>query len=285
MKRKPYGLLIMGLISLSGLLPSQQVEAGKADEETIKQISRQISSVITQKLGQDLTTNRQADSDIDKLNGFWATTSYTNIAFKGADIDIDIYQLTGGIDRKFGKFNVGTSLTYARAEADFFKSNQISFTPYASYKFTKNIFVAALGGYVRNQGDDSDGINSDTAIMDISLNGVLPVYQQLFFKPKAGYRFAYTALDTDLPIDDAISHTYYAQGEISYHFDNFKPYFNTLYELSEPEEGSSSDSIFIAIGTHYQAQDNLSFGLGYRHQVNKSNIDYHQGVAEMRLSF
>lgn len=277
--------LAASFIGVTSLIGTQQVTAAEADEETIKQISRQISSVITQKLGQELVSTQFVDQpSAEKLNGFWSTGSYTSIEFD-SDFEIDIYQVTGGVDHKYGNLSAGVSVTYARAEAGLFKSNQVSFTPYASYKFSKNIFLAALGGYVRNEGVGRRNPNSDTAIMDISMNGVFPVYQQLFFKPKVGYRFVYSVIDLNLPDDDSVVHTYYAQGELSYNIDNIQPYFNTLYERSDPDNGGSDDSVFISAGVNYKVNDDLTFGVGYRHQINKSKIDYHQALAEVRLAF
>ncbi len=259
-------------------------QADQAREEAAKQAARQIAESVTRRVGRAALSLIDTGATEEVING-WVTPSYTNIGFDAfGDFDLDIYQIVGGADRRFGDFFFGASAGYARVEADVIFIHAPSFSPYVAYVINDNFLVTGIAGYSGAQVDDSE-FDSNGLFTDLSLTGLLPVDSWLL-SGKLGHRFSYSVTDNvpDEFDDDSYVNTLYATGEVGYRIERFLPYIRFNYEHVEPEEGESGDdSVFLQAGAAYDISDAMSIGLAYQHELNRGDIEYHQGLLELRF--
>lgn len=269
------------------LASSQVTFAQNVDEEVTEQITRQISDSISRRVSGSLTQDPAAETETAEIgsNTAWFTGDYSRIENDGgADFNVDVFGVLGGVDRDFDGIIGGVSLGYTRAEIDTIgtESSSDSFTvsPYAAYQFNDNIFANALVGYTFADAEDAD---SDIFFSEVAANAVVQV-EKVDLLGKAGYRFSVT--DTD-GTDEALStHAIVLSGQAGYLVsDKAKPFVRAQYEYSFPEEGDESDSLFLGGGISVDITPTINFSLSGEAEVLDEDINTYGGTVAITIAF
>jgi hypothetical protein len=294
---------------LCAVAANSGVRAQSADEEVVKQTTRQISDSIARRV----SASAVAAIEDQALNA-WATLSYNTLevdAGGGGDSDSDIYQGVFGVDRKFGSFYFGLAGAYSYSETDGgggavgsdVDADSYTIAPYAGYSFSKNFFAVLLAGYSISESDGGAATGDtdvDTFFTDLSLNSV-HVVEQYILKAKAGWRYSDSDADVDVVAPggmaggfaaggDSESHILYLGGEVGYRIGAWTPYARAVFEYFEPEDepaGSDVDhtSAFVTLGFTHDVTQAVTLGAGLMTQLGADDVDNHQVFVEGRIKF
>lgn len=263
----------------------EKISSEVAVHESYRQISRRTSEAITGNLASKICQANAscANSAFASANGqnpmagsadgnsllpdsFWTNFSWTSLTDDGlaAEFNTDIYQGTAGIDKRFGDFIFGVSLSYAYAHtgqttaAGLDAENHIhtvDLTPYAAYIINDNFFLSAFSGYNYSNANplllagesETDGYNTE-----LSINS-MHTLDSWFFKTKAGARYQHSNTKTDSLIaggpttrDNLDNWVILANADVGYVFSpQLRTYAGVLYEYNT---NTGNSNILLATG-------------------------------------
>jgi len=313
-----------GLLAISGVFFTSNVFAQGGVEEIIateraRQIARQISGNVSNRILNQISAPEEAqqnallseqknpmaassDGNSYLPDSVWATTSWTEISDDNisVNVDADVYQVTGGIDKRFGDVFVGLSTTYAYTETEIGgigsqgDTHTVSVTPYAAFVLTDNFFISGLTSYSysRTEPDIAFGnFDSDTDdyTSELTFNAVNAV-NDWFFKGKTGFRYRHSDVYNDVsafqPADnDSDDWTYLVDAEVGYSFGHgIRGFAGALYEYTETENGEDDGVMYMSTGIDYTVSNDLSVGIKYSTDVNNEDIDIHTVGLNLRLA-
>lgn len=282
-------------------------------KETYKLNSRRISDAITTRLSSELLPAlRRSNQQTASLSGqnpmaasaddsgspvsVWTTFSWTRLSNDGlsAAFDTDIFQTTSGVDKRFGDFIVGATLSYSYADTTMIKegvgidvgsqTHYIDLSPYLAYIINKNFFISAFTGYnyssllpLSKMGDgETDGYNTELAINGLhavdnwSMRGKIGMrYQHFHTKTEpmvAGGAVHRDNLDNFIPLADA---------DVGYTFnENIRAYTGVLYEFnSRPSLGRVESIFYYNAGIDYWFSDSFTIGAKVQTDLSNENVD------------
>ena len=98
-------------------------------------------------------------------------------ALGNINIDADIYQITGRIDKQLGDCFIGLSTTYANTETEISEfstqadTHTVTVTPYAAFVINDNFFISGFTRYSYSRSEpDTSGLGGITGIREWELN-------------------------------------------------------------------------------------------------------------------
>lgn len=293
-------------------------------QERNRQISRQISDNIFRRISGNIDSTFQsaamqqtelqpnpmaASADNSTAywpDSLWSTFSWSRIGNDGGipvNFATDIYQTSAGIDKQFGDFYLGASLTYAYSGTRFpgagnnNATHTVGITPYAAIRLSPNFFLSALSGY--NYFDSNSAPNLSAPIPDsetdaynteINLNG-LQTIDNWFFSGKIGARYVHRHQKTPpatagtLTIrDNSDTWTYLANAEGGYAFmTGIRIYTGVLYEYDNPKPalGKADGVFYYTLGLDYALTE--AFTLGAKAQTDLTNEDVNLSTVVLNL--
>jgi len=299
--------LILKLVGTTIILNSSLTMADDVPSEVARQVTRQISQSISKRVSatEDIDASK---TDQNPTNSLWLNPQYTDIATSGnsggtnVNSSVNLYSMTFGGDKNIGNLTFGAAGNYTQGQAKtqigglnipgftastaYSNSNSWSISPYAAYKFNKNVFLNGIIGYANYQ--DMGSINVGSLISDFSLNGVLPI-DKLALTGKVGYRGQFSEFSGAPTVPGAntsvtgingsfYTQTVYISGEVSYKINNFRPYFNSSWEHIIPDSqtgaGTSSpsdiDQVYSTLGLDYSVQKALTVGVYYVRELTQN---------------
>jgi hypothetical protein len=338
--KKTYLFTAKGALALSGLLSAgavfaQSVEEIISDQRT-RQISRQVSDNIARRISGDIDDSfKNSALQSSSLNGnnplgasadgntllndasLWNAFSWSRISDDGgslgSDFDVDVFQNTAGIDKKWGDFYFGGSLTYAYSNTNLgfpggfgnFENHthSVSITPYAAYVINKNFFISALSGYTYTNANPQSPFGSapesetDSYNSELAING-LKVIDNWFMKGKIGARYIHGHTKTDSMVifgpfgtpeqrDNSDSWTYLVDGEGGYSFSNgIRLYTGVLFEYNNPKPslGQADGVFYYNAGIDYAVTKDFTMGAKATTDLNNEDIDLTTIALSARLS-
>lgn len=281
-------------------------------KETYKLNSRRISDAITTRLSSELLpalrhSNQQtasisgqnpmaASSDSDSPASVWTTFSWSRLSNDGltAAFDTDIFQSTSGIDKRFGDFIVGATVSYSYADTTMMKdslgidvgsqTHYVDLSPFLAYIINNNFFISAFTGYnyssilpLREMGDgETDGYNTELAI-----NG-LHAMDNWSLRGKVGMRYQHFHTKTqpmmpggDVHRDNLDNFIPLADADIGYTFnENIRAYTGILYEFnSRPSLGRVEGIFYYNAGVDYWFSDSFTIGAKVQTDLSNENVD------------
>lgn len=337
MTNKQIKLLLAGLLSVTAVnnafAASSSVDDIISDQRS-RQIARQISDNITRRVTSDIDSTfagpnnenpegASADRNSFMPDSLWSSFSWSRISNddnnKASLFDVDVYQVTTGIDKNIGDFYFGVTLTYAGTAIDVYpvtigdlgakgSNHSVGLTPYLAYVINKNFFVSAMSGYNYSANNfnfpfTGNSFNtdaeSDTYQSELDLNG-LHVVNQWFMKGKIGTRYihsytrtdAYTYIDAFPALNSVTvsrvnqdSWTYLADSEIGYAFKNgVKAFTGVLYEYNSPSHAAGTGVFYYSAGVDYSVNKKLSVGTKVQTDLSNHNIDLTTVALTARLA-
>lgn len=329
---------VKGALALSSLLSAGMAFAQSVDVDEIisdqrtRQISRQVSDNIARRISGDIDESfKNSALRTSSLNGnnplgasadgntllndasVWDAFSWSRISDDGGSLgsnfDVDIFQNTAGIDKKWGDFYFGGSLTYAYSNTDLSfpggfgdfenHTHSVSITPYAAYVFNKHFFISALSGYTYTNANPQSPFGStpesetDSYNSELALNG-LHVIDNWFMKGKIGARYIHGHTKTDpffaggtTTRDNSDSWTYLVDGEGGYSFANgIRLYTGVLFEYNNPKpsQGLADGVFYYNAGIDYAVTKDFTMGAKATTDLNNEDIDLTTIALSARLA-
>lgn len=326
---------ILLFLGIAGLAASDLSIAQSADshidqiisDQRARQISRQISDNIARRIASDIDASfvgpavkklggASADGSSLMPDSIWSSFSWSRISDDpnlGTPFDVDIYQTTTGVDKRFGDFYVGATLTYAGTVSEIYptiagaastngSTHSVGITPYAAYVINKNFFLSAQSGYTYSNTNTTNAFfaipesESDAYQTEVDLNGI-HVVDQWFMKGKIGTRYQHNYNKTDSALPGILpagrsnldSWTYLADTEVGYSFKNgMRPYTGVLYEYNDPNPKSNNNNkatsvFYYSAGLDYAYNKKANFGLKVQNDLNNNTIDLFTVALTARL--
>jgi hypothetical protein len=314
------------LIANGGFAQSVNVDSYISDQRT-RQISRQISDNIIRRVSSDIDATFKSSalqtSSLDNTNNpmaaasadvntllnnaaLWSSFSWSRISDDGgnlgANFDVDIFQNTTGIDKKWGDFYFGGSLTYAYSHTELGlgtpenHTHSVAITPYVAYVINNNFFLSALSGYSYTNSNPKGLVpesETDNYNTELALNG-LKVIDRWFLKGKVGTRYIHGHTKTDpffvggsTTRDSADSWTYLVDGEGGYSFDNgIRLYTGVLFEYNNPKpnQGAADGVFYYNAGIDYAVTRAFTMGAKATTDLNNEDIDLTTVALTARLA-
>ena len=302
-----FGLL--GYAALATLVAltswSDTVLAQSAEEEAIRQTSRQLSDAIARRIESAVTAEPAAIEEAQVGDGVtaWGTGAYTNITEDDLplDLDIDIYQVTIGGDKQFGDLFLGLSASYARSEFDAGvsvgsvsvsvdgSSDTYAIGPYAAVVLHPQFYLQGLVGYTYTETEtDALGISTDTSTdgiySEFSVNGIL-TEENWRGTGRAAIRVNYSDPDSG---DDSITKTYLVGGKLGYRIEKSMPYVQVQYEYIDPEDdaaGFDHDNLFVTAGIDVDLSEQFTAGIAGTGEVVNDNTNLWSVGINLRIKF
>ena len=179
----------------------------QVNRQTYNTISTRLMNIISRSFivqTETASINTMAASTDDIKNtdnslATWSEVSYAKVKDDNQPVNFstDIYQVVGGLDKRFGNLIIGSAMTYSHAEnkqtARDYSSNSIGITPYIAYKVTDYMFLSGLLGY-NYTALDSRSAAPDSDFHEFTVEGNLNAYKAIsdfVFKGRAGVRYTY----------------------------------------------------------------------------------------------
>lgn len=292
---------------------AQEVIASERNRQIARQISNNITDHIAFELGGSnlfmaQSANSQnplaasSDSNSYLPDSFWTNASWTEISDDGLSThsDADIYQWTGGIDKRWDNLLVGLTTTYAYTETEIAgmgsqgDTHTINVTPYFAYLLTENFFVSGLTSYAYTR-DEPDSIGNNDSdnheyVSELSLNAIKGI-DNWFLKGKAGFRYRHydsqyeDPSNNDVTLDDWV---YLFNAEVGYAINkNFRVFAGALYEYTDADgyvAGEDDGILYMSTGFDYVVSQDLSVGLKYSTDANNEDVDLHNVGLNLKLA-
>lgn len=297
------------------------------EQERSRQISRQISNNVQRRVGGDIDENTQtglirkaslqentlagsADRNTFMPDTVWDTYSWTRIGNDGGiptNFDVDVHQNTIAMDKKFGDFYAGLSLTYAYSDlsldgptgGELMKGDNhtVQLTPYAAYVINKHLFLSALTGYSYSNDNNRGSFlgsksETDSYNTELALNALHSI-DNWFMTGKIGTRYIHghskTTSDflTGTIRDNADTWIYLTRAEIGYAFANGIRVSNAvLYEYTNPKpnNGSADGVFYYDIGVNYPVSKALNFGVNASTDLSNEDVNISTVALNARLA-
>ncbi len=285
-------------------------------DQQSRQIVRQISSYITNRIARDInpaffgpkTENARVSSANSRSmmpSSLWSAFSWSRInsdSKANGVFDSNLYQTTTGVDKKIGNFYFGTTVTYAGSTADTnpnlpSSNHNVGLTPYAAYVFNKNFFISAMSGYnytTNNFKGAQPESEADAYQTELDLN-TLHVINQWFMKGRVGARYLHThskyapILENNAVVRlNQDSWTYLVDAQAGYGFSNgLRTFTGILYEYNNSKLLiRQTDGIFYySAGADYWVNKTLSLGATVQTDLNNPQIDLTTVALSVHLYF
>jgi len=319
-----------GLLAITGMFLSSNVYAQEGShieeiisQERAKQIAREISRNISRRISGEISDSANAalgpnaslgaqnpmaaSADLNSVlpDSAWVSSSWSEISDDDAlsvNVDADVYQVTGGIDKQLGSWFVGLSTTYAYTETEIggfatqSDTHTVTVTPYAAFVINDNFFISGLTSYSYSRGepDVAGNFDTDTDAYTTELDfNALKVIGDFMLTGKTGFRYSHTDSyfdDSSLanPDNDKDNWTYLVDAQVGYSLDRFvkglRISASALYEYVETEDGEDDGVLYMGTGIDYAVTKSFNVGLKYSHDVNNEDIDINTVGFNLRLA-
>jgi hypothetical protein len=273
-------------------------------------LNQHITSQIVKQAGLSLAAKSQntqsasADSGFSPVT-FWGETNFSNLtnhAQNAAGFSTNIYQFTGGFDKRQGDIFYGSTLTYAYTNNNLSNAvdstmHTVGVTPYIAYKINDYLFASGLASYNYSNTSNSIGLKNEIDTHDYAGEAninAFKVINSFTLKGRAGvrYKHAFSSQKTggfgrDSTFDEIAG---IVDAQVDYRFDNgITVYTGALYNHYAREASGASikingnDVVWMRYGAEYAVAKGLLVGAKIENDLNDKTTNYLTGSLNVRL--
>lgn len=288
---------------------------GSYTTENTFQIERTTSNTVNQhimdKVVREYTSEAKvnkgaasADSSDYKPDGVWGETNLSSLTEHNSKVTgfaSNIYQFTGGLDKRQGDLFYGAALTYAYTDNNLTLNTDnvmhtVGITPYVAYRINDYLFASGLASYYYSNTSGSAGArNIDTHDYQGEANiNAFKVIDAVTLKGRAGVRYKHAnssqrgaAAGRDNTFDEV---TGIVDAQVDYKFNNGLTLFTgALYNHYTREASGAStlvrgnDVVWMRYGAEYPVTKGFVVGAKIENDLNDRQINYLTGSLNFRL--
>jgi hypothetical protein len=245
-----------------------------------------------------------ADSNSYMPDTVWGETNITSLTEHKKNqpgFASNIYQFTGGLDKRHGDLFYGAALTYAYTDNNLVGNTDntmhtVGITPYMAYKINDFLFASALGSYYYSNTSGNAGMrNIDTHDYSGEANiNAFKVIDAFTLKGRAGVRYKHAnssqkggMIGRDNTFDEI---TGIVDAQLDYKFDNgLTLYTGALYNHYAREASAASslvrgnDVVWMRYGAEYPVTKGFLIGAKIENDLNDKQTNYLTGSINFRL--
>jgi hypothetical protein len=279
-----------------------QIERG-----TYNTINQHLMSKVVREYSASSSENKAAassDSDSYKPDTVWGETNITSLTEHKKNqpgFASNIYQFTGGLDKRYGDLFYGAALTYAYTDNNLVNNTDntmhtVGISPYMAYKINDFLFASALGSYYYSNTSGGAGYKSiDTHDYSGEANiNAFKVIDAFTLKGRAGVRYKHAnssqkggMAGRDNTFDEI---TGIVDAQLDYKFDNgLTLYTGALYNHYAREASAVSslvrgnDVVWMRYGAEYPVTKGFLIGAKIENDLNDKQTNYLTGSVNFRL--
>jgi hypothetical protein len=250
------------------------------------------------------TQSASADASTSPVT-FWGETNFSNLTDhnkKFGEFSTNIYQFTGGFDKRHGDVFYGSTLTYAYSDNSLPNNSSstmhtVGVTPYIAYKINDYLFASGLASYNYSNTSNTVGFKNEIDTHDYSGEANINAFKVMdafTLKGRAGvrYKHAFSSQKTggfgrDSTFDEV---TGIVDAQLDYRFDNgITIYSGALYNHYVREASGASmkingnDVVWMRYGAEYAVRKGLLVGAKIENDLNDKTTNYLTGSLNVRL--